>query len=77
MVTAHPTIHASAEIKRFAAERGVRLIHLSTCQFRDPLIFERFAIDSEVPVRDPWIPPAPADVCRCWPVPGFDSPAPS
>ena len=72
VVAAQPASHVGEEISQYAAERGVRLNLLSTYQFRDPLIFERFAIDSEVPVRGPWTPPEPADICRCRAVPGFD-----
>lgn len=75
VVATQPASHVSPEVARFALERGVRLIHLSTYQFRDPLIFERFSIDSEVPVKDPWTPPDPAIVCRCRSVPGFDNPS--
>lgn len=75
VVAPQPATHVSTEVTRFALERGVRLIHLSTYQFRDPLIFDRFSIDSEVPVRDPWTPPDPSIVCRCRSVPGFDSPS--
>lgn len=75
VVATQPTTHVSPEVARFALERGIRLIHLSTYQFRDPLIFDRFSIDSEVPVRDPWTPPEPSIVCRCRSVPGFDNPS--
>jgi hypothetical protein len=71
-VVASHSILIGAAVTRFAADRGVRLIHLSTYQFRDPLIFERFSIDSEVPVYNQWSPPDPSLVSRCRSVPGFD-----
>jgi hypothetical protein len=56
----------------YARERNVRVIGLSTYQFRDPLIFERFAIDTEVPAKGQWDPLHPHFLCQCRPVPGFD-----
>jgi hypothetical protein len=72
VVSATPNSDWPPALLEYARANSVRVTELSTYQFRDPLTFDRLAIDTEVPARNPWEPPHPYYLCQCRPVPGFD-----